>query len=167
MKLHYFYLFICIILLSFISKEKITKVKYDYIIGYNYNVEDSILPKKPSFHEYSIVRDGKIQYMYVQKEKKLTPSEATKILQTINSIDTYSGDSHACFEPRLTYVLYKEDNIVGYIDICFECIGLESTLFIPAKYKVEKKYTTAGISETGKSNLKQITDKIGLYSYSE
>lgn len=168
MKNYYFFLFIVFILFSFISKEKITKVQYDFIIGYNYNVEDSILPKRPYLEDWNIIRNGEIQSIYIQNEKKLNQEQAKQVLKTIQAKTTYSNDASAClFNPRLTYVLYKDNIIVGKIDVCFECFQLESDLEIPAKENIEKKWTQVGLSKFGIENLKIINDQIGLYSYSE
>jgi hypothetical protein len=93
----------------------------DSVIGVDYigfNGEDSYYPINEKGEFISSIK----------KKAKLTESQFTKLKSIIGNKKTYKNPRIVgCYEPRLGFIYYKKNKIVGQTQICLSCAQLNST----------------------------------------
>ena len=108
-------------------------LNYTKVVIYNFNLADSL---GRSDEEASIIKKGKLHKSTIFPGKELDSIQVKKVFSIINDKKTYDGPWAACFVPRHGIVFYDAaDSVVAYINICFECNYLESSIAIPASGK--------------------------------
>ncbi len=108
----------------FDSKELDSVIGYTYLYFHDY--EDDTLSKGsllkiiPNKEEYI--------WRYDQKPKvALTSNQISTLLSIINNPKHYDFGKAFCFYPRNCFTFYnKKKQIIGYYEICFECLQIES-----------------------------------------
>lgn len=64
----------------------------------------------------------------IKKKTKLTESQFIKLKSIIGNKKTYKNPRIVgCYEPRLGFIYYKKNKIVGQTQICLSCAQLNST----------------------------------------
>ena len=129
----------------------------DSVIMYDFGgiLEDNIT---------SIVENNKVSSS-VTKKVKLNKKNIYKISKLLYAKKSYGGISSLCFEPHLGLVYYKANQIIGYINVCFICNRLYSTL--PMNEKLQSKerqgemqyYIIDGMGEYLKQELNNLLIK--------
>lgn len=137
------------------------KMDYDKVIVYNFAGSEEPYPNV-------IDRRGKFVPV-VLKQQYLTQEQADKILATLANNSTYGGATAVCFIPHFALVLYKNNQKVNQISVCFDCNYLESEIEIPAV--IHKKanagkineYPLIGFSKAGKKAIGNLCKQLNFY----
>lgn len=65
----------------------------------------------------------------IKKKQKLSKSQFLKLNSILGSKETYKNPQIiGCYEPRLAFVYYKENKVIGQTQICLSCAQLRSTV---------------------------------------
>jgi hypothetical protein len=107
----------------------IDKITFDKVVAFNYN-----LPGDTSEINRvdEVIVNGRLHNKLIKPGKTLSSKQQKELIKILNDTNSYGGETVLCFEPRLTYVFYNKEKIIGHVDICFECSQLESSIYIPA-----------------------------------
>ena len=68
----------------------------------------------------------------LNKEKLLSSNEIDSFEKIICSPKSYGNESAMCFIPHFAVIYYLEKEPVAYVDVCFKCDHLKSSINIPA-----------------------------------
>lgn len=130
----------------------IRKLSFDKIVAFNYN-----LPDDTSYSNWvdQVVVDGQLHNKLIQPGKALSSEQQIFLINILNDRSSYGIYAMACYEPRLTFVFYNKEKIVGHVDICFECNQLRSSMYIP-------KYNGVGFSDKGFINLLKLCNDLNM-----
>ena len=136
-------------------------LEYDKVIAYEFQGEGGRLI------EYCLKNDsGRISNFL---ELSSSQVDSLEILLTSNS--SYGNTTASCFDPHFAIVYYKDNRIVGSIDICLSCNYLSSSHFIPAtKFKMisvsdEYSYPANGFSKEARKSIYETCKKLGFKKY--
>lgn len=124
-------------------------IAYDFDGGKGYNV-------------LSIANENTVTNT-VKNQKSLTQNQVNHLISIISNKKSFGGSTGACFEPHLGIVFYKDEKIVEYINICFECNYLSSKLPISTTITESSKTVNqlpSGFSSLGKTELKSICGQL-------
>lgn len=112
-------------------QETFPLLKYDKVIAFNYNF-DSLSDRKLYGGEKLLeIRKG-LSFPGLSSKKVLTPEQTGTLISIVSDTATYGKNYADCFNPRLGFAFMKNDSVVFFIEVCFECRFLESTVTFPA-----------------------------------
>lgn len=117
-------------------RQSFKAIKYDSIKAYDYIGFSGE-------HTFSVINDDGylIDSSRIKKQLTLSSEQAKRITKTLGDIKTYEGTSGVgCYEPRLAFVYFLNNKVVGQVMICLGCMKLESTILLPNK----EKYVSLG-----------------------
>ncbi len=64
----------------------------------------------------------------IKKKQKLSKKQFLKLKSILGSKETYNNPQIVgCYEPRLAFIYYKENKVIGQTQICLSCAQLRST----------------------------------------
>ena len=64
----------------------------------------------------------------IKKKLKLSEEQFLKLNSILGSKETYKNPRIvSCYEPRLAFIYYKENKVIGQTQICLSCAQLRST----------------------------------------
>jgi hypothetical protein len=141
-----------------------TELDYDRVVAYGYP-EPRLAGDTPRSVR---VDSGRLMLggpELVQAE--LSREQIDAALATLGDPATYGGRNAPCFEPHHSLVFYAGEEIVGFVDICFECNVLESTPVLRAQHahnRVEDDLciTRRGFSAQGWRQLRRLCASWGV-----
>lgn len=136
----------------------IDKLAFDKIVAFNYN-----LPGDTSYSNRvsNVVVNGKLHDKLIKPGQKISSKQQQELIQALNDTSSYGGYLAACFEPRLTFIFYKKEKIIGHVDICFECNQLESSIYIP-NYNFMLEKGLHGFSQKGITKLFKLCQELNM-----
>jgi hypothetical protein len=71
--------------------------------------------------DFNIVQNGKLNLSIVRGHKRLNSVALKELSEILNAPTEKDSIKIMCFEPRNGILLYRNGEILSYIDICFEC----------------------------------------------
>ena len=110
-----------------VMKQNFKSLKYDKIAAYDYLGFSGE-------HTFPIV-DGEgylIDSSLINKTITLTEEQAKHITKILGDKKTYSNRNIVnCYEPRLAFVYFQDNKVIGKVMICLGCKKIESTIPLP------------------------------------
>lgn len=77
---------------------------------------------------YPINKEGQ-EVSTIKNRKKLTKLQFDKLNDILGSKETYKNPQIvSCYEPRLAFVYFKNNKVIGQTQICLSCAQLQSTV---------------------------------------
>ncbi|MFD1602753.1 hypothetical protein ACFSJW_20895 [Flavobacterium artemisiae] len=71
----------------------------------------------------------------INRKQKLNTEQILELSSILGSKKTYENPNIAgCYEPRLAFVYFKNNNVICQTQICLECSQLQSTAAIAGEY---------------------------------
>jgi hypothetical protein len=119
--------------LIFWRKDKISKILIDTNLSHQKGFEyDSIVGIDyigfEGEHSFNPVNNEGEFISSIKKSKKLNESQIAKLFSILTDKNTYENPQIvACYEPRLAFIYYNGDVIIGQTQICLSCASLHST----------------------------------------
>lgn len=101
------------------------RITYDSVLAYNFALTNHRV-------HAILTKDSTLDKSTVLPGRKMTVNQTSDLLNVLNKKSTYGGPVFACFDPKHAFVFYRQEKIVGLIEICFECNYLRSTPELPA-----------------------------------
>lgn len=127
------------------SKEEIKAFKKEInkVVIVSYKGMKSLIYSKPSGFKQSDF----------ENRQTLKGGKKNKIIDLVYS-DKVGGLQGVCYNPRNAIILYNpEDEVIGFIEVCFECITMKSESDIPKMSQ---------LSDEGFTELKAVFEKYAL-----
>ena len=127
------------------NKEKITlndfpQKKFKKVITYEMSGEDG-----------HIIENEKLSKDLIITEKRLSEKEANTLLDILLDDATYGDVAAKCFEPRLGYVFYSENNeVAAHATVCLACNQIRTSPDIGVFI----------LSERGKKRLRELKETV-------
>lgn len=132
-------------------KISFTKIPFERAIIYDINSE---------------FREGWAEWVFRKrgnKRKEITKQETQEIMNIIKDPDTFTNVSGACFYPAVGIIFFnKQNKIVGYFSLCFQCNNLESEPFVEESIDIPKGDHHTGFSINARKKLKKFFKKHGF-----
>ena len=95
----------------------------------------------------------------ILKRPTLTPQKAQEIVQILQAKENYDSTSFAkCFEPHITFIFYRKNEIVGSSSVCLQCSMVSSSL------KHSSIYSFSGMSNVGRKSFRNVCTELN-FSY--
>ena len=147
-----------------VPRDPFDNLLYDKVLSYNFAL-------KTNEDVFSILDNGKIHSSAELPTRTLTTEEVNEMLSIVLKTSTYGGASASCFNPRWAFVFYRENGIVGYIDLCFECNLLISSpeISVAKAHKFVEYYDgdkieepLFGFSARDRKKLKKFCSKLNM-----
>jgi len=117
-----FYCFACQSLINKILLNDFPQKEFVKVISYKMNGQLE-----------EIVKDDKLAKHLITAEETLSEKEINRLLDILSDNTTYGDFGKSCFEPRLGYVFYDENNeIAAHVTICLACSQIKTSPYIGA-----------------------------------
>ena len=95
----------------------------------------------------------------ILKRPTLTPQKAQGIVQILQAKGNYDSTAQAkCFEPHITFIFYRKNEIIGYSSVCLECSMVSSSL------KGSSVYRFSAMSNVGRKLFSNVCTELN-FSY--
>lgn len=92
----------------------------------------------------------------IRKKQKLNVEQISKLSSIIGNKKTYENPNIAgCYEPRLAFIYFKNDNVICQTQICLECSQLHSTA-------TTVKGVDENLNNEARKELKQLKNNLGF-----
>jgi hypothetical protein len=93
----------------------------------------------------------------IKKSLVLNMLQAETVVKAFDAKETYDLSSMTkCFEPHMTFVFYRKNEIVEYVCVCLRCSNLSSTM------KLLDDHKFLSLSPVGKKSFNQICKELNF-----
>lgn len=105
------------------------EIEFDRVVAHSY-------PDPRAARWGSVDRTSGVRRLHGRDlaEAELTPAQAGALVRLLGDESAYGGSQAACFDPHHSLIFYRRDEIVGFVDLCFECNVLEASPHIATKH---------------------------------
>lgn len=137
-------------------------IVFDRVVAYDYN--DNRRP-------FRSIWDAEARRFVgtVLQQKALDADQTQQLINLLTSPASYGHGTAACFDPRLAFIFYKEEEKVMVVDICLDCNYLQSSIKIPAQWEKMKdlgegfSYPLKGFSKTAQQAIVALCKSLDFY----
>ncbi|WOD42911.1 hypothetical protein [Hwangdonia lutea] len=137
------------------------KLNFDKVVAYEFQGNGELL----------IERCLKEKKDKINKTLELSKKQVNNLEQVLTSKESYGNSTFSCFDPHFAVVYYKNNKIIGSINICLECNYLISSEKIPAtelkwiKISDDYSYPAKGFSKITRKEIYNFCKNIGFDKY--
>ena len=111
-------------------------LKYDKVVAYNFNY-DPVQKVKQDLWEQGVLNINNFNYKTsgTFSFRDVDAGTVKKLEKILSDTATFGAQYADCFDPRFGFTFLRNDSVVFYIYICFECDQLISSVMLPAETK--------------------------------
>lgn len=158
------FLFISLAFLSPIVLAQINPfslLEYDKVVAYEFQGDGAVSIKDCLTQDTS----------KISKSIELSKKQVQHLENILTLNSSYGSVTASCFDPHFAIVYYKNNKIIGSINICLDCNYLKATPKIPAttsktiQLTEDYSHPAYGFSKEARQEIHRICEELGFTKY--